>query len=172
MTNMTNMLEMEKIYSECFPKVYNYFYYRILHKENAEDLTAKTFLKVMEKFDSYDGTKASMETWVLNIAKNTLIDYYRMTKKEFSYDAEEGYISLLTVSFEKQYEEIVATRQKALYRALAQLPDRERALVYEKYLLGRSYRELAKKFEMKESTVATVLQRAKEKLRVILEKEL
>lgn len=162
---------LEKLYREYFPKIYNFFFYKLLHREDAEDLTAQTFLKIAEKLYTYNPEKAKLNTWIGRISENTLIDFYRTGKKTLPLDDElSGIGNALSVSFEEQYAQIANPLRKEIYAALCQLPERDRMLVYHKYLLGESYHEIAEKFQINESTLASALQRAKAKLRKNLER--
>lgn len=168
---MTNEdINLEELYREYFPKVYNFFFYKILHKENAEDLTGRTFLKIAEHLHTYVPEKAKLGTWIWQISENTLIDFYRTQKKSLPLDAEASdSCSTYSVSFDEQYAQIINPKRKALYAALSKLSERDRMLICYKYLLGFSYHEIAEKFQMNESTLATALMRAKGKLRKELE---
>ena len=51
-----------------------------VHDENAADeLTVSVFSKVLAKLDLYD-ENFQFKTWVLTIAQNTVIDYWRKKK--------------------------------------------------------------------------------------------
>ena len=161
---------LEELYEQYFSVIYNYFFYKLLHRESAEDLTGQTFLKVAEHLDEYDPEKASVGTWLRRIAHNTLIDFYRTRKASLSMeDAPCDAAESLSVSFEEQYQQIASPKRRALYAALWRLSERERTLVYHKYFLGESYHEISAQFDINESTLASVLQRAKAKLRGMLE---
>lgn len=163
-------LDLEELYREYFPKVYNFFFYRLLHKENAEDLTGRTFLKIAEHLHTYDSKKSKPGTWIWRISENTLVDFYRVQKRTVSMDEKaEDVENALSVSFEEQYARIINPERRSLYVALFKLSERERMLVCYKYLMGFSYHEIADKFQMNESTLASALWRAKEKLREELE---
>ena len=64
-------------YDEYRERIYRYHYYRLRHRETAEDLTSQTFLKALERFESYDPSKGSMSAWLYRIARNTFIDHLR-----------------------------------------------------------------------------------------------
>lgn len=164
------LVTLEEIYEEFFPKIYNYFFYRLLHKEETEDLVSQVFVKIAEHLDRYDPHKARLSTWIYRIAENTLTDYFRTRKAPLSYDHEEnGLESKLTVEFEEQYEKIASPKRRAVFSALAQMGERDRTIVYYAYFRGMSYREIAKKMQMGESTLASALMRAKQKLKTHLE---
>ncbi len=68
-----------RIYEIFFHKIYKFIYYRVSHKETAEDLTEEVFIKI---FDKISATKNpdSLEAWIYQIARNKVIDHYRSQK--------------------------------------------------------------------------------------------
>lgn len=162
-------VDIERVYQTCFSKIYNYFFYRLLHRETAEDLTSRTFLRMIERLHTYDAERGDVEPWLFRVAERVLIDYYRERRSALS--LEDGLSEAPSVTFEEEYQKIIAPRRKALYQALAQLSARDRILLYRKYLLEESYHQIAGELSMNESTLASALQRAKEKLRRQLERD-
>ncbi len=52
---------------------------RVVHTtEVAEEVLQDTFTKVWRNFESYDGSKGRLFTWLINIARNTAIDATRL----------------------------------------------------------------------------------------------
>jgi RNA polymerase sigma factor (sigma-70 family) len=74
--------EFVDLYDQYFDKIYQFVFYRTMHKELAEDLTSQVFMKAWEKFDTYDTSKGSFSAWIYQIARNTIIDNHR-TRKDF-----------------------------------------------------------------------------------------
>ncbi len=72
--------EWEQIYATYSGKVMGYIKARVQRRADAEDLCADVFEKVFRKIGEFDRSKASLNTWIFTIARNTVIDYYR-TKK-------------------------------------------------------------------------------------------
>lgn len=62
--------------------IFRFLAYRTSSRELAEDLTQLTFEKALRAWPRYDPTKASVLTWLLAIARNTLIDSARADKGE------------------------------------------------------------------------------------------
>jgi RNA polymerase sigma-70 factor (ECF subfamily) len=169
MYDFTLSSEFERMYEDYFSKIYNYVFYRILHKENAEDLVSQIFLKVSQNIFQYDETKASFRTWIYKITDNILIDFYRKNKKMLSIDDEEnGLENILSISFEEQYQKIIAPDRKELYRALCELTEMQRELIALKYFFGYNNREISQKVGMNESTVSTRILRGVSELKKIL----
>ncbi len=157
--------DLEKLYAEYFPKVYNYIFYRLLHRQETEDLVSKTFIKIVKNIDSYDPKKAQLSTWIITIAANTLRDYYRTRKTNISIDDENFSLHEPSVDFQEQYEQIASPKKRAIFAALSTLPEEERAMIYDKYFLGMRNREIAMRTGINESTVGSILSRARKKLK-------
>lgn len=66
-------------YEEHVWQVYGFFAYRLPSREEAEDLTQLTFERALRAWGRYDPRRARLNTWLLTIARNLLIDRYRST---------------------------------------------------------------------------------------------
>ena len=64
-------------YQEHVWHVYGYLAFRLRSRADAEDLTQLTFERAFRAWDSYDEHKGTLRTWLLTIARNTLIDHRR-----------------------------------------------------------------------------------------------
>ena len=69
------------LYEQYMPKVYRYISFRITDENMAQDLTSVVFEKALTKFSAFNPQKASFSTWIFTIARNTVIDHYRVYKK-------------------------------------------------------------------------------------------
>jgi len=76
-----NKDNFDQFYDKYINKIFNFIYYKTHHKETAEDLTSETFIKALNKLDMFNENKGSFSTWIYQIARNTVIDFYR-TKKD------------------------------------------------------------------------------------------
>ena len=72
--------ELEQIYARYSGKVMGYIRARVQHRADAEDLCADVYEKVCSKIGEYDPSKATLNTWIFTIARNTVIDHYRKAK--------------------------------------------------------------------------------------------
>jgi len=161
--------DFEEIYSAYFPVVYNYVFYKLLNRENAEDIVSQVFMKVLKHLPSYDEDKASMKTWIFRITDRTLIDYYRKLRPSLSFDHEDNNLDhVLQEHFDDQYERTCSPVRQEIFAALKELPERDRTFIYYKYFLNITNREIARRLDMNENTVSAVLARARQKLRSIL----
>ncbi len=79
-----NLSSFSDLYDSYLDKIYRFIYYRVSHKEIAEDLSSQTFLKALKAIDSADFSEKNFSAWLYRIAYNLVIDYYRSDKKEMS----------------------------------------------------------------------------------------
>lgn len=70
-----------RLYDEFAEKLYRFIYFRVGHKEVAEDILSDTFVKAWQKI-SQVSSPSSLSGWLYQIARNNVIDYYRI-KKDF-----------------------------------------------------------------------------------------
>lgn len=72
---------VEELYKENSRIVYYYLFSRCRDETLAEDLMQETFVKAMESIDSFDGS-CKVSTWLCQIAKHLLYQYWAKTKHE------------------------------------------------------------------------------------------
>lgn len=158
--------QIAKIYERTYSKVYNYFYYTTLSKERAEDLTSKTYIRFLEKFDLYDSNRAEVSAWLMGIAHNIWNDEYRKNAKyRFTQidDIEERLLKQEPVELEQLETKTVV---EAL---LGCLSEREREIVGMRYKMELSYNDIARITGLTEKNVSVILSRSLKKMNTILE---
>ncbi|MDC7226231.1 MAG: RNA polymerase sigma factor [Spirochaetales bacterium] len=128
-----------KLYELYFDRIYRYLYYRTLHRETAEDLCSKTFLKALDKLSGFKPSKGSFGSWIYRIALNSLIDHYRASSKiEFHsgvWDHPSDGDHVMDVHNKLYWEK--------LKPALEELPSEKRELIILRVWDDLSFREIA-----------------------------
>lgn len=125
--------EFEQVYLDNYSYVYNYVFMRVLHRENAEDIVSDVFTKAMTHYDSYNSSIASIRTWLCNIARNTVTDYFRLKANQPHADIDD----IAEPGVEDEYNLLEDSYNRMLFRILSYLSDSEReflALRYSKEL--------------------------------------
>ena len=69
------------LFSALHPVVYGYLAARVRVRADAEDLTAMTLHRFVDRLDRYDPSRGGVKAWVMTIARNTLIDHLRKTAR-------------------------------------------------------------------------------------------
>ena len=130
-------LDKDKIYRNYQGKVYGYILSKVNSPQDAEDITADVFLKVYEKLDTFDETKASLSTWIYTITQNTLTDYFR-TRKVFAEIPE-------TIEDDISVEEEVCNAEilETLADALEIIEERERDIIILRFYCGKTLKDIS-----------------------------
>ena len=130
-------MDINKVYEEYHGKVLSYISSRIHNSFVAEDLCHDVFLKVYEKINTFDETKASLSTWIYTITRNTLTDYYRCRK--VTDEVPETLQSEQSVEDEAVNGEML----ERLTEALSQMDERMRDVIILRFYDGKTLREIA-----------------------------
>ena len=157
-------------YQEYFPRVYNYCYFQIRHRQWAEDLTSAIFEKVLRRFHQFDPGKGSLSTWVFAIAKNQIVDDLRWNAtKELVPDGDAALENLPAEGRSLDEEVSVRETQVILKQLLAQLPERDREILVLKFWGGLRSGEIADLVNMTENNVNVSVHRALRKLKQLIQ---
>lgn len=150
------------VYDSLVKQIFDYHYYRTLHKETAEDLTSQTFMKVIENIRKYDIKKASLTTWVYTIARNTLYDNFRTKKIDINID------DVWHLSIENNMEKNLDIREnlKLVEEYLEKLEPLQREIILLRVWDGLSHREIADIMGKSEAACKMSFSRAINKLRL------
>lgn len=83
------------LYEHYGDTLYGVAYKVVKDEELAQDVLQESFVKIWQKGDSYDSTKAKLFTWLFRITRNTAIDKLRSlstkTDKEIQIDVSDVY---------------------------------------------------------------------------------
>lgn len=154
-------MEFQSLYWRYKDKIYNYLYYRVgFDKSVAEDLTSTVFLSAYESFEDFDQSRP-FQPWIYRIAHNLLVNHYRQTKPQVSWEDLQGMeIGIIDDSYSLEGE----IDQKIVIEQLNELSPRDAELLTMRYLQELSYSEIAESLEDAEGTVRTATHRAINKL--------
>ena len=138
---MDTLNNQQELYEQYRPKVFSYFYYKLNNFHEAEDLTEDVFLKIFKKIDSFDDSKSSISTWIFNVSKNTLIDYYRTKKDGLELLDNYDYV-------DENNNDVDPLMLNDLANALDKLPDIQKNIIVLRYYENYSLKEIAEKLSI------------------------
>ncbi len=134
-------------------------YIRMMVKDGdvAEDIFQETFIKAVRVIDERRyADSGKFLSWVLRIAHNQVIDYFRAQRQNKTVtEAEAGYDVLGTLRFaEKTVEDdLVRTQIERDVRALIELlPEEQREVVMMRYFSGLSFKDIAENTDVSINT--------------------
>ena len=130
-------VDLDRIYTEYNGKVMGYIRARVRSSADAEDLLSEVFEKILRKIEDFDPSKASLNTWIFTITRNTVIDHFRRTKPTEELDEN------LTDSLELDEGLLNAETLGELAAALRKLPQQMMDIIVLRYYDGKPLTEIA-----------------------------
>lgn len=156
----------EQLFDEYYDKIYVYIVRRMNNRQDAEDLTSEVFFKAFAF--PYDPQRARFSTYVYAIAANMLKKHYRsVAVRGITTDAEADE----TVRDDMDVPEEMIAREEcaSLKAALMKLPDNQYTVVYRRYFLDESFREIGAAMGISEHNARQIHFEVKKKLKKFLE---
>jgi RNA polymerase sigma-70 factor (ECF subfamily) len=151
----------EELYSKYNRVVYNHISMSIKDYWQAEDLTSEVFIKVYKHRDKINDIEKSGK-WLITIAKNTLIDYYRKTKYEVPCEDID-----IEAQWEQGYDNLeIKDEFERVKDVFSQLNAVEKKMVDLRYYYGLKYKEIAGVMNMTESAARAKMGRTINKLKM------
>ena len=167
------MNEQEKVFNEIV-KTYSerlYWHVRrfVLSHEDTDDLLQDIFLKIWTALPSFRG-EAQLYTWVYRIATNETLNFLRRQKVR---------AALQFRSLDDVLEERVdadpyfngSAAERALSKAIARLPEKQRIVFIMRYYEDLSYEEIAEVTGTSVGALKASYHIAQEKVRAVLGEE-
>ncbi len=145
--------EFEKIVEEYYEDIYKLVFLLTKNRDDAEDITQETFLKVKRYLKSFEG-RSSVKTWLYRIATNEAKRFFKKRETEKHIKVPEARDS----NFESE-------RYKRLKSALKRIDKESYEILYLKFFKNMKEKEIAFILNIPEGTVKSRLHKAKEKLR-------
>jgi RNA polymerase sigma factor (sigma-70 family) len=142
----------------------------------AEDLCQEVFIEVYQSVNKFRGD-AKVSTWIYRIASNKSLEFLRKNKaqKRFAFvksifgkedELEHTSVDFIHPGVQLENKE----RADVLFEAIGKLADNQRIAYTLHNMEGLSYQEIGEVMDLSKSSVESLLFRAKQNLRKLLEK--
>ena len=138
-------------------RVRDYINMMVKDRDLADDIFQETFIKAVRVIDEGRYTdNGKFLSWILRIAHNPVIDYFRAQRQDKSVsESEAGYDMLGTLRFaERTVEDSMVSEQiERDVRALIELlPPEQREVVMMRYFSGLSFKDIAEQTDVSINT--------------------
>ena len=159
------MLESEfnYFYSKYHNDLFNYLFYLVKNREQAEDLVQEVYISVLRSYENFEG-RSSEKTWLFSIARNLTFDFFRKQKalKEHVSDSKLSKLS----DARKLPEEITLERDEMhqVFTCLEHYSVEQRMVIILRYIKKSSIAETALVLGWSEGKVKNVQHRTIKKL--------
>lgn len=149
------------LYDAYFKKIYDFVYYKTLHRETAEDLVSLTFTKALKNINQYEIKLGTFSAWLYQIARNNVMDHYRNLKNDENlediYDLASGDNPQVDANNALLFERAQAELKK--------LKPNQREIIMLRLWEGLSYKEIAELTSKTEANCKMTFARSISKLR-------
>ncbi len=132
-------------------------------QESHNDLFQEITIQLWKNYSKFRG-EAKFSTWMYRVALNTAISLYRKSTRTLKTD------DFSEVAFKissVEYDDTEEKQLEALYKAIHQLNDIDKALIF-LYLEDKPFHEIAETLGISNVNARVKMNRAKEKLKAIL----
>lgn len=151
------------LYRRLYPAVYAYVSRRVHEAADAEDLTAKVFMTLVEHLPAYERARGSVRGWVISMARHAVIDHFRTRRPRA--DPAELEALAADASLEPTYGVDAREQERELGELLKPLPPQTREMLSLRYAEGLRTKDIAAVLGVSEAAVKQRFSRALRDLR-------
>lgn len=169
---------MEAIFNNLYKKyhyeLFNFLFYMVQSREQAEDLVQEVYIRVLKSYQHFKG-ESSERTWLIAIARNVAIDFFRKHKGLNERMITKVDIIDLPIKDKSPLpEEIIfqSEETKLMYRCLEKCTIDQRSVIILRFIQELSILETAQVLGWKESKVKTTQHRAIKQLKIFMKEKL
>jgi RNA polymerase sigma-70 factor (ECF subfamily) len=172
---------LEQLLLKYQQRLYNVILKICANTHDAAELTQDTFVKVIEKLDTFEG-RSGFYTWAFRIAVNLALNYCQrnagsgLSRLDEQRDEQKGGTGQVMREFLSDNNspdpaEVAANKElcRLAVKSLMKLDDAQRAVLVLRDIEGMNYAQIAKVLDVELGTVKSRLSRARSNLRQLLE---
>ncbi|MGG0716650.1 RNA polymerase sigma factor SigX [Robertmurraya massiliosenegalensis] len=164
----------DELYSKYHHDVFQFIFYMVKNREQAEDLVQEVYIRVLKSYDRFEG-KSSEKTWLFSIARNVAIDHFRKQKGWRQKIAEKFDWSTGQIKDESPIPEEIALQNEEIsliYQCLEHCTVDQRMVIILRYIQELTIIETAQALGWTESKVKTTQHRALKVLKKEMEEKM
>jgi RNA polymerase sigma-70 factor (ECF subfamily) len=165
-------ISIEVLYKQYYKPILNFIMQKMHNVEIAEELANDTFIKAMDKMYQFNPEKSNISTWLHNISKNLIIDYYRKDDSDkyinvSSFVDESGNEMIQIKDTCNNSDENLENKEllEAVHKAMSSLKPKYQKIATMFFIEDRPYPEIAEALEMPIGSVKGMIFRIKAMLR-------
>ncbi len=150
----------ESWYNTDMPSLFGYLLYQTQDRDLAQELTASTCLRALERLCQFDPSRGKLKDWIFGIARNQLREHVRLQRRRPAQVTLADVAECLATDegFELDYDQ-----RETFLEVLSHvdsLGEREREIIALRYGAGLSNAEIAPMLAITSNHVAVLLGRA------------
>ncbi len=159
------------LYERYVGAIYRYVYYRVGNIEDAEDLTARVFMRALKHVHNYHDRGVPFSAWLYRIAHNVVANFHRDNRRHPSVPLDDAQMELHDVHHDDADSKIdVDWQRDRLIRAIRLLPEDRQQLVVLKFVEQMQNAEIGQIMNRSEGAVKSLYHRTLAQLREVLDR--
>lgn len=167
-----NEAAFKQVFEAHQDRIYNTILYMIQSAAEAEDLTQEVFVEVFLSIENFKA-QSKLSTWIYRIAINKAMNHQRFKKAKKRLGSVLSIFNLSPVDDAPDFVHpgiLLENKEvsEALYKAIDQLPEKQKTAFVLRQLEELSYAEIAEVMQTTTPSVESLLFRAKQNLQKIL----
>ena len=167
---MQQAINIESLWTNIHGELFGFVSKHIKNRDDVNDIIQDTFIKVKTNIDSLKNP-AKVESWIFQIARNTMNDFFRKQKKSFAIVENTEEISLEQDATTE--DDIKVKRQTQHFSEYAgfvvsELPEKYRTAVHMADIEGLSMKTVAEELGISVSGAKSRVQRGRKMIKEII----
>ena len=150
---LTDRSAFSALYEAHAPRVYRYLLSRTSDPSEAEELTSRTFLNALTRLQQFRGRGAKFQSWVMSIAHNLLLNWYRERGRRPPIEGIEAAATVPASTPGPEASLVENERIDVVRRAISLLPPERQELITLKYVDGRTNAEIGRMMGRSEGAI-------------------
>lgn len=151
------------LYENYASALYGIIFRIVNDADRSNDVLQDTFVKIWKNRASYETSKGTIFTWMLNIARNSAIDSNRSKHEKYKIQMEDR-----VVDNETRVNDHLKTDNIGIKETVAKLKPEYKLVIEYIYLQGYTQQEFSDEFDIPLGTVKTRTRAALQELRKLL----
>ncbi len=157
------------LYDHYLPQIYRFVLFKVSRKDEAEDICHEVFLSAWKNMPSYKDKGFPFSSWLYQIARNAVIDFYRTSKSSVQIElVDENSIQLVQSS---QKELDTALEMEMVRKCLSKIRPDYQDLIIMRFIEEMENSEIASALKKSEGAIRLMQHRALKELKDIYQKE-
>jgi RNA polymerase sigma-70 factor (ECF subfamily) len=133
---------LRALHQRFYEPVARYIQFKVGDPPTVEDLSGEVFVRVLEGLKRGQAWRESPQGWIIGIARNVVVDYYRRRERMKEVSLDERLTS--ADNTDPTHHTLARERQQLLKQAIQQLTDEQRDVILLRFMEGMDINEVAK----------------------------
>ena len=167
---MQQSIDIESLWAKVHDQLFGYISKHVKIQDDINDIIQDTFIKVKTNIDKLRNP-AKVESWIYQIARNTINDYFRKQKKSFKNEENSDKFSVDSNAFDEENIMVqIQTKNFSEYAGFIvnELPEKYRKAVYMADIEGLSMKNVAEELNISVSGAKSRVQRGRKLIKEII----